>query len=146
MKAIKQCFQCSLLSIFLTLKRFVSFSVECLRCYTCNSKVNWTQCDQQRKRVICQPWLDVCAKIRVSYNNWGRPVEVYQRGCFADNLCTPKACMYIARRTGGNATGCDINCCDLELCNGSPVSRESNLLVGIPVAFIVVKRILRLLF
>lgn len=107
-----------------------------LMCYSCYSKVNWTQCDENRERVICEPWLDVCAKSHVTFEPWGKPYDVYERGCFANNLCNPKACKYVGRPF--NAKHCDIECCDLELCNGGVLSRDSKILIGCTVAVTVI--------
>lgn len=117
------------------LNRFCSFSVFSLKCYNCYSKESWSQCDQQRQRVICPPWLDVCAKSHVSFEPWGKRYEVYERGCFSNNLCNSEACKYLGRFY--NAKNCTIQCCDLELCNGSVLAGPSTILVVFTVSFTV---------
>ena len=119
-------------------ERFLMFSAVSLTCYTCYSKVNWTDCDQQRSRVICAPWLDVCAKTRVYFDARGKQFDVYERGCFANDFCTPRACKYIS---GGE--NCTVNCCDLELCNGTVLTTHTGkFLVWLSVSFAVFQQVL----
>ena len=114
------------------------FSAVSLTCYTCYSKVNWTDCDQQRSRVICATWLDVCAKTHVYFDAGGKQFDVYERGCFANDFCTPRACKHIS---GGE--NCTVNCCDLELCNGTALTTHTGkFLVWLSVAFAVFQHVL----
>jgi len=124
---------------FLVFSAFFQQTGVALRCYSCYSKENWTQCDQEEERVLCAPWLDVCAKTHVSFETRGKKIEVFERGCFADNLCTPKACKYIGRHF--NAKDCNITCCDLELCNGGTLPSNSMILVGVTVVVAAVNSI-----
>ena len=121
-------FQYSSLTIF-----FTSLGV-CLTCYSCFSVVNWTQCDENRQKYTCEPWLDVCAKSRASIDFRGIKYDVHERGCFLGEFCSTKACKYI-----GRADDCEIRCCDYDFCNDSTLLTSSKLLIGFFVLFILVK-------
>lgn len=117
-----------------SLKLFFTFSGVSLTCYSCYSQVNWTHCDANRQKYICEPWLDVCAKSRASFDFRGIKFDVYERGCFSSDFCNTKACKFI-----GRAEDCDIKCCDFELCNDSAPVTHNKLLIGVSALFVLFK-------
>ena len=103
-----------------------------LRCYSCYSNANFSHCNQNFGRVICSPWLDVCAKSHVIFQRWGKEYHAYEHGCFANDFCNTKACKYIGRHY--NAQACNITCCDVELCNSGASGSESKKLIAVSLA------------
>lgn len=103
-----------------------------LRCYSCYSTANFSQCNQNLERVICSPWLDVCAKSHVIFERWGKEYHAYEHGCFANDFCNTKACKYIGRYY--NAQACNITCCDEELCNSGASGSVSKKLIAVSLA------------
>ena len=103
-----------------------------LRCYSCSSTANFSHCNQNFERVICPPWLDVCAKSHVIFQRWGKEYHAYEHGCFANDFCNTKACKYIGRHY--NAQACNITCCDVELCNSGASGSESKKLIAVSLA------------
>lgn len=103
-----------------------------LRCYSCYSTANFSHCNQNFERVICSPWLDVCAKSHVIFQRWGKEYHAYEHGCFANDFCNTKACKYIGRHY--NAQACNITCCDVELCNSGASGSESKMLIAVSLA------------
>ena len=101
-----------------------------LTCYTCYSSSNWTQCDASRTKYVCEPWLDVCAKTRSTFDIRGKRFDVYERGCFVADFCNTVACKYI-----GQAENCDITCCDYDLCNATALLTSTKVFVVISVIF-----------
>lgn len=101
-----------------------------LTCYTCYSSSNWTQCDASRTKYVCEPWLDVCAKTRSTFDIRGKRFNVYERGCFVADFCNTVACKYI-----GQAENCDITCCDYDLCNATALLTSTKVFIVISVIF-----------
>ena len=113
------------------------FSGVSLTCYSCYSQVNWTHCDAKQQKYICEPWLDVCAKSRASFDYMGLKFDVYERGCFKGDYCNTMACKFISQ-----AENCDMTCCDYDFCNDAALPSFSNILVGCLVLFTLFKYVL----
>jgi len=109
---------------------FLPFSGVSLTCYSCYSTVNWTHCDEQQQKYFCEPWLDVCAKSKASFDYMGLKFDVYERGCFKGDYCNTMACKFISQ-----AEDCDMQCCDYDFCNDAALPTYSKILVGCLVLF-----------
>ena len=116
---------------------FLRFSGVSLTCYSCYSQVNWTHCDEQQQKYICEPWLDVCAKSKASFDYMGIKFDVYERGCFKGDYCNTMACKFISQ-----SVNCDMQCCDYDFCNDAALPTNSKILVGCLVLLTLLKYVL----
>lgn len=122
---------------FITPRCSLLFSGVSLTCYSCYSHVNWTFCDEKQQKYICEPWLDVCAKSRASFDHMGLKFDVYERGCFKGDYCNTMACKFISQ-----AEDCDMTCCDYDFCNDAALPTFSRILAGCLMLFTLFKHVL----
>ena len=84
---------------------------EDIRCYYCESRVSFKECDESMKLVQCDGkfGFDRCIKTYIKASKYTQ--ETYQRGCLSASACEAPSC-----KARGNDT-CEVYCCEEDYCN-----------------------------
>ncbi|PFX14857.1 hypothetical protein AWC38_SpisGene20957 [Stylophora pistillata] len=103
------------LSISIALLFCIS-TVCALKCYQCDSKESWEDCDV--KEITCVSWQSRCAKL--FYKDQTK--FFYAKGCLTDKQCQDGPSKFERCRKAeerGLKVTCDLLCCSGDLCNGA---------------------------
>ena len=97
-----------------------------LNCHKCSSTKSWEECDTSRlSRVSCTGSDAVCYKVYYTTNDG--TVQQFTKSCGPKSVCN-KAANPVCK-IHLDPSSCNVDCCDEDMCNGSPVTSASGLVL-----------------
>lgn len=94
-----------------------------LNCHKCSSTKSWEDCDTKSSPLSCPQSDAICYKAH--YKTDDETVQQFGKSCGPKSFCD-KVFNPICKDHLG-PSDCDVNCCDEDMCNRSPVAGVSGL-------------------
>ena len=89
----------------------------CLRCFKCNSKMSWEDCNQHISQVECKEEDMICFMAHRILTVHGQLKHLFIKNCFFPESCSAEFCRQ-TERINVNSSWCETKCCDDEdYCN-----------------------------
>ena len=102
-----------------------SVAVLGLSCYKCSSTKSWEDCSAGLSKLSCPQSDPICYKAHHTTNDG--TFQQFGKSCGPESFCDKKSNPVCKDHLGPSE--CIVDCCDDDLCNGSPVAGVSGLVV-----------------
>ncbi|XP_020604392.1 uncharacterized protein LOC110043294 [Orbicella faveolata] len=96
-----------------------------LNCHKCSSTKSWEDCSTDLSQLPCPQSDAICYKTHYTTNDGS--FQTFGKSCGPESFCEKESNPICKDHLGPSE--CIVNCCDEDLCNGSPIARVSGLAV-----------------
>lgn len=97
-----------------------------LKCYKCTSTKSWEDCDDKKSSEVTCTGNDVTC-YKAHYSTADKTIQQFAKSCGPTTHCTKTSNPVCKVHLG--ASGCDIDCCEEDMCNAASLAGVGGLVV-----------------